>query len=965
MERAEGNESGHRQVQVGQSRSAAFDRLRRVKVGDEKEVDSVSNSEFGMRPSTGSGGTKSERKDESRGGRAGDGAAVEAADVAESGRVELTRKGRLMARIPLDPRLSRMLLEAEKEGCTPEMAVIAAALSIQDARERPAEKTKEADRMHALFDDPESDFITLLNIWHRYHAHWKQVKSNNQMKRFCREHFISFKRMREWRDVHSQIVSIMAEHKIGKLGSWEAGKPGGGRKEPGKLAFDRLMRDKGGKKEAGKQSGQAADRSSKFEGGKFAREISAEKYAALHKSVLSGFLSNIAQQKEKNFFRAARGRDVMIFPGSGLFDKARSWVVAAEVVETSRVFARTVAHIDSSWLEDIGRDLCKYTYLNPHWERNRGEVVALEQVTLFGLIIVPERKVSYGRINPEDASDIFIQSALISGDVRKPFAFMKHNQKLIDGIRDIENRFRRRDILVAEQELFSFYRERLPAICDIRKLSRYLKQKGNDRFLRMNRDDLILYDPDESAKAQFPDRLELAGQPFNCAYVFEPGQKDDGITVRIPAAIAPTVPPEAVDWLVPGIYPEKIEVLIKALPKAYRKKLVPVKDTVEIICREMQKTDSSLISTLGRFIYRRFGVDIPAAAWSAENLPDHLKMRISITAPDGKELRAGRDPSLLQQTTAGENISDEFEALRRKWEKDSLTSWDFGDLPEHISESGKTRNKWLAYPALEKDPKSDKAVNLRLFLQRDKARAAHRTGVLSLYSIQFAKDLKFLKRQLVLPANMSAPADYFGGRKQIEKRLYQHYVQTLFSQDIRSQQEFYDYAEKTWPTIISGGRDLLESVLPVLTAYHEARSRINRLQSGSRVNPKIQTFFRQLVDELVRLIPENFIELYDKQRLVHLERYARALLIRAQRAPLDFEKDQAKAAEVQKHMDGLNRLLKTLSSSASEEKRLALEAYFWMLEEYKVSVFAQELKTAMPVSAKRLRDKLGEIERMV
>jgi ATP-dependent helicase HrpA len=698
--------------------------------------------------------------------------------------------------------------------------------------------------------------------------------------------------------------------------------------------------------------------------GKLEDGIPDERYVALHKSVLSGFLSNIAQKKEKNFFRAARGREVMIFPGSGLFDKAKSWVVAAEVVETSRVFARTVANIDNGWLEDIGRDLCKFTYLNPHWEKNRGEVVVSEQVSLFGLIIVPERKVSYGKVNPEEASDIFIQSALINGDVKKPFAFMKHNQNLIDGIKDIENRFRRRDILISEPELFSFYKERLPAVYDIRKLANYLKKKGDDRYLRMDRDTLILYDPDEATIAQFPDQLEFAGHPFNCAYAFEPGKNHDGVTVKIPATIASSVPSEAIDWLVPGLYPGKIEGLIKGLPKAFRKKIVPVKESVEIICREMPKTEGSLISALGKFIYRRFGVDIPAAAWSDETLPDHLRMRISITAPDGQELRVGRDPSILHREVVGSAAPAEFEALRGKWEKSGLTAWDFGDLPDHISETGKIRAKWMAYPALEKDPKTANRVNLRLFQQRDKARAAHLAGVATLYSIHFAKDLKFLKRQLVLAPAQSSLADYFGGAKQFEKRLYRHFVQTLFSKDIRSQTEFYALADKTSPKLLSSARVLLESTLPVLRAYHEARSRIYEFQAGSRVNPKILAFSEELIDGLKRLVPENFVEIYDSDRYIHLGRYTRAIMIRAQRAPLDFEKDQARAAEVRKFADGLNRLLKTLSPSVSDEKRQAIEDYFWMLEEYKVSVFAQELKTAIPISAKRLKEKLGQIERI-
>ncbi len=936
--RAKGKEQragGHEQRTEGKERSLEFG-IRNSEVGKK-------HAEFGMRDSDG-------KKESEEQVAKGDGSNAAAA-VATSGGVELTAKGRIMARIPLDPRLSRMLIEAKKEGCLPEIAVIAAVLSIADPRERPAEKADEADRMQAVFVDQSSDFVTLLNIWHRYHAHWQKVKSNNQMKRFCREHFISFKRMREWRDVHSQISALLKEHNL-----WNS-------------AFDKLRRDKVGrrpstssgetKSEGGLRQAQAKQ-SGNSEGG-----ISTDRYAALHKSILSGFLSNIAQQKEKNFFRAARGREVMIFPGSGLFNKAKHWVVAAEVVETSRVFARTVANIDSGWLEDIGRDLCKYTYLNPHWEKNRGEVVASAQVSLFGLIIVAERKVSYGKVNPEGASDIFIQNALINAEVKKPFAFMTHNQTLIDGIRDVENRFRRRDILISEPELFSFYKERLPAIYDIRTLSKYLKKTGNDRFLRMDRDQLILNDPDEAALAQFPDRIEFAGHRFNCVYAFEPGQNNDGVTVKIPAPLASAVPSEAIDWLVPGLYPEKIEGLIKALPKSYRKRLVPVKDTVEIIGREMPKTEGSLISALGKFIYRRFNVDIPAAAWSDETLPEHLKLRISITAADGKELRVSRDPSILHREAVGSAGSVEFEALRRKWEKNGLTAWDFGDLPDHISETGKLRAKWIAYPALEKDPKTDKQVNLRLFLQRDKARAAHLAGVLTLYSIHFAKDLKFLKRQLKFPPAQSALTDYFGGARQFEKRLYQQFVQALFSKDIRSQTEFYAHAKKMGPQILTSGQELFRNALPVLTAYHEARSQILRFQTGSRVNPQIQALFTELLDGLGRLVPENFVELYNQERFPHLERYIKAIMIRAQRAPLDFEKDQAKAAEVRKFADGLERLLNALSPAVSDEKRQAIEDFFWMLEEYKVSVFAQELKTAVPVSAKRLRDKLGRIERMV
>ncbi|MEJ2166427.1 MAG: DUF3418 domain-containing protein [Desulfobacterales bacterium] len=841
--------------------------------------------------------------------------------------IKLTEKGRVMAGMPLDPRLSRMLLEAVKEGCVPEIAIITAALSIQDPRERPGEKTQEADRVHKTFDDPSSDFVTLLNIWHRDHTRFQEVGSSNQMKRYCREHYLSFKRLREWRDIHSQIAAVLAEQ-----GLW--------------------------KSEGGRRKAEIA-------GGKVENSIADAKYAAIHKSVLSGFLSNIAQKKEKNIFRAARGREVMIFPGSGLFDKAKSWIVAAEVVETSRVFARMVANIDSAWLEGLGKDLCKYTYIDPHWEKDRGEVTASEQVSLFGLIIVPERKVAYGRVNAAEACDIFIQSALVNGDVKKSYAFMRYNQELIDDVKDMENRLRRRDLLVGEAELFNFYRARLPEVYDMRTLAKLLKQKGNDQFLRMKREDLIHYEPSDSELAKFPDQLAIAGHTLECAYAFEPGAREDGVTVKIPSTLAASLPPETMEWLVPGLYPEKIEALIKGLPKTYRKKLVPVKDTVETICREMPPAESSLISSLSKFIYSRFGVDIPAAAWSDQTLPDYLKMRMSITAPDGREVRAGRDPAILSRAVAEPAVTVEFEALCRKWEKFDVQRWDFGDLPDFISETGKQGTALIGYPALEKDPAGDKRVKLRLFPQREKSLAVHPEGVETLYAIHFSKDLKFLKRQLKLPPGQDHLAGYFGGAAHFEKMLYRHLIRSIFRKNIREQTAFYAYAEAIGPEILSSGQDLLAATIPLLSAYHDARSRLHDLQRSLQNNSKAQALLAEAVEELVRLVPENFVELYDTDRFDHLVRYIRALITRIQRGLVDFEKDQAKANEIRDFVSGLNRLLKELTPNASTEKRRAVEDYFWMLEEYKVSVFAQVLKTAIPISAKRLTDKLKQIERMV
>ena len=839
-------------------------------------------------------------------------------------RVELSEKGRLMAKIPLDPRLSRMLLEANDQGCIDQIAVIAAALSIRDPRERPLEKAAEADQMHARFDDPFSDFTSLLNIWNRYHHVRQGKKSTGQLKRFCRQHFLSYNRMREWCDIHSQIRTILEEF----------GLPVAHRR--GRVPAENLNLEK-----------------------------THPLYQRIHKSILSGFLSNIAEKKEKNFFRATKSREVMVFPGSGLFDRAGKWIVAAEMVETSRLFARTVANIDSEWLEALGGDLCKRTYLNPRWERNRGEVVASEQVSLFGLIIIAQRPVSYGPINPDEASDIFIRSAIINGDLRKPFAFMTHNLRLVNEIKGIEDRLRRRDVLISEEALFAFYKETLGSIYTAPMLAKYIKKRGGDRFLRLKKQDLMNYDPDIDELSQYPLNTKIDGQAFAYTYHFRPGEDDDGVTIKVPASLASAISSETLDWLVPGHFKEKVEVLIKGLPKTYRKKLVPVNETVEIISRDMPRQKGSLFAALGEFILKRFGVDIPASAWPIETLPDHLKMRISVIAADGKELCSGRDVAVLSQQKIETRQTDAFESYRLKWEKTGITRWDFGDLPEFINSPKGVKTKWVAYPALDAADKNLKSVSLKLYRRQKKAVAAHRQGVAGLYKIHFAKDLKFLKRALKLPKELKAAADYFEGPANIEQRLMDRVFSDLFCKNIRSQDVFYDHADKISPIIISHGRELRDCCLPVLKAYHEVRQELGKLRLSNLDNHAVQNFYKDLVGELERLVPESFVNLYDMQRLVHLERYIQSMQIRAQRAIVDFEKDQAKQKEVKTFSARLDKLVKALSANASDEKRQALEEFFWMIEEYKVSVFAQELKTAVPVSRKRLEKKLSQIKRMI
>jgi len=854
----------------------------------------------------------------------------------------LAEKGRLMAQMPVDPRLSRMLIKADQEGCLNEVVVIASALSIQDPRERPVEKTQEADQMHALFRDPLSDFITLLNIWKKYHDVRQKEKSTNRMKKFCKKHYLSFKRIREWRDIHAQISAVLQGSRARDQGSGVGGQ-----------GFGIRGRGSGNK-------GQASGKANNSE-----QEFYSKQYEAIHKSILSGFLSNIAVKKEKNIFQAAKGKDVMIFPGSGLFNKAKTWIVAAEMVETSRLFARTVANIDSRWLEALGKNQCKYAYLKPHWERRRGEVVACEQVSLYGLIIVPERPISYGRINPGEASEIFIRSALVEGDIREPLPFMEHNRRLIDEISSMENRLRKRDILISDEDIFAFYHKKLEGIYDIRSLKQYLKKRGTDGFLRMKKDDLLRYFPDEEELSLFPDKITLGTHRFHCNYSFEPGSLDDGVTIKVPSALAATVSAESVEWLVPGLYSEKIAALIRSLPKDYRKQLVPVANTVDIIVNEMPEESTSLIAALSKFILRRFRVDIPPLIWSEAQLPDHLKMRISITGPKGEVISSGRDKTILSRNISGmadEDKIDEFECAKKEREIINITKWDFGDLPDTITLTGKHSTKWVVYPGLELENKS---IKLRLFRKRDKAIRSHEKGVAALFSIYFSKNLKFLKKSLILPKDKKKIANYFGGARIFEQRLYDSTINKLFSRNIRAEDEFYSYAGSIEPNILKKGQELINKILPVLEVYHETRLAICNLENAGKPGNNTAQFFNGLRNELSRLVPERFMDLYNNERLTHIARYIKAIGIRAQRASVNFEKDELKAKKLKIYINGLNEMLKKLSSFVSEEKKQAIEEYFWLIEEYKVSIFAQELKTAFPVSEKKLDKKLKEIERMV
>ncbi|SMC87487.1 ATP-dependent helicase HrpA [Desulfocicer vacuolatum DSM 3385] len=839
----------------------------------------------------------------------------------------LTRKGRVMAGIPVDPKLSRILIEAEERGCLEEASVIASALSIADLRQRPQDKTQQADQKHALFKDPASDFITLLNIWKACHGAEKRLKSRNGLRKFCKEHYLSFKRLREWKDIHGQIMSVLREHGIT------------------------------GKNKISLTTGTKGLKAKEF-------DIGGPLYIELHKSLLCGYLANIAHKKEKHIFQAAKGQKAMIFPGSGIFNKAGNWIVAAEFVETSQLFARTAANIDPDWLEELAGPLCTRTHASPHWEKKRGEVVATEQVSLFGLVIVPERRVSYGAINPEEAGDIFIRSALVEGEVPRRFPFMDHNQELMDGLSKLEEKIRKRDILASDDEIFFFYKERLEMpFYNLKTFARYLKKRREDTFLRMTLGDLQKNQPDEDHLASLPDSLEMGMTRFDLEYGFDPGAEHDGVTLKVPAMSAGSVKNASLEYLVPGLFKEKITALIKNLPKKYRVLLMPVSTKAQIIVKEMSHRDRPLFSELSQFINRRFGVNVPASAWSDKGLEDHLKMRISIRDEKDREIAASRDKGVLKNfSDTMFPREDAFEKVCAAYEKENIVSWTLGDLPVSVPVEAAEGYTYGVYPALTRE--GDR-VDLRLFKKQGAARASHREGVKKLYELVYESDINALKKDLKRTRKLKKYAVLVGGELSFDRALFNCVMRHLFLKEIRTRHDFESHAGDTIPQLYDIGQKLVSGVEQLCEAHDKTMETLKQIQLKNISRPQISQWVGRLESAVTALIPNGFLEIYTLERIPHLRRYVMAIGIRAQRGMVDFNRDQQKAAAVEKYTTRLNEMLNSLSVDSSREKADAIEEFFWMIEEYKVSQFAQELKTPVKISPKRLEERCRAISLMV
>ena len=827
----------------------------------------------------------------------------------------LTDVGRTMFQFPLDPRVSRMIIEAKKEECLTEIAVIAAALSIQDPRERPYDKIDQAAAAHAQFAHPESDFLTYLQIWNRYSDSLEKMESQGKWRKFCRDHFLSYRRMTEWRDIYHQILDITSGRNVAQK-----------HRKPAKIEIDQTVSDK------------------------------------IHRSILAGYLSNIAQKKEKNFYTAAKSREVMLYPGSGLFNRGGPWIVASEISLTSRVFARNAGNIKNEWLEALGKEHCRYTHWAAHWEKSRGQVVALEKVTLFGLTIIDQRTVAYDRINPEEAKQIFIREALVAGEVSRRLPFLEHNLSLWENTKTMEDKLRRHGIVVDEETIARLYDQRLPLISDIRTLQKLIKDRGSDDFLRFQQEDFVAEAPDPDKLMQYPDQIKIGNAALSCHYRFDPGRATDGVTVSVPLGLFAKAASENIEKHLPSLLQEKVLCMLKSLPKNVRQKLPPAVQIARIFSEQTVAEEDSLPMALSRFLLHEYSLTVPVDSWALNKLPPHLSVCYRVIDDHGIEVKSGRNVEELQKELADKIQRTSMDAYRRQWEKDAITSWDFGRLPESIELMGKHGLTGYAYPALQV---TEGVINLRLFADPREAAVSHIQGVAALYEIYFAAKLKQLKKNIVLGGDLKNQAVNLGNPRHLEQSIMNRVKKDLFYQPWRSLEEFTGHAHSVNTKILQDGQQVIAAITPVLNSFADTCELLLKLTQKNRINNPVLQFLKLTQAELHILVPVNFPELYTFERMNNLPRYLKALSIRAERGSLNLAATEAKLQDVAIYVKRLQEFRDGSTPTMSAEKKNKIDDLYWMIEEYKVSLFAQELKTPYPVSPKRLDQLIREIKNIL
>ncbi|WP_037471397.1 ATP-dependent RNA helicase HrpA [Shewanella waksmanii] len=816
------------------------------------------------------------------------------------GRLQLTPMGRQLASIPVDPRLARMVVQANEYGCLHEVLVIVAGLSIQDPRERPMDKKQASDESHKRFVDKNSDFLSWVNLWDHIKASQKQ-HSASQFRKMCKREFLAYLRVREWQDLYMQLKQAVHDLK------W-------------------------------KLNSEPAD------------------YELLHKSLLTGLLSHIGFKDKDNEYLGARNRHFFVFPGSPLARKGPKWIMAAELTETSRLFARCCAKIQPEWIEPMAQHLVKHNYFEPHFEAKQGSVVALENQVLYGLTIVNRRRVQYGPVNAVEAREIFIRSALADGELRTNEAFFVNNRKLVEDIEALEHKSRRRDILVDEQALVDFYEPRIPeGIYNAPKLLKWWKQAKRKQpdLLDFKRESLMQRGDEHISALDFPDNWHQGNLVLPISYHFEPGSEDDGVSVHLPVALLNQVDNQGFDWLVPGLREEKCVALIKSLPKTLRRNFVPAPDYAKACLQAMNDQSVPMLEAMCKQLLRMSGVRVQAEDFDVAQLTQHLKINFKVENDKGKLAAQSRDLDSLKDSLQGQVTQAIRKVAKSGIEQEDIIEWSFGELPKQY-EQRKGNFEVKAYPALVDNNTS---VSIKLFDDHNEADRVHRAGLQRLLLLNIPSPVKHLQQSLPNKAKLAMYFNPFGQINILIDDILSAAVQQLLDEkqlDVRNEQQFV--AAKDWvrQELNPTAAKIALKVEAILTLYQKVKKRLK-----GKISLDIAFAMSDIQTQLDNLVFKGFVEACGWQRLDDLSRYLKAIDTRLDKLPIDPNRDRL-------HMHSISNVQTLLDNQLAKIPRTAtvpdalLEAR-WMIEEYRVSCFAQVLGTAYPISEKRIINRINEV----
>ncbi len=858
---------------------------------------------------------------------------------------ELTPMGQELAKLPLDPRVGRMILEARELGALDEVLVIASALSVQDVRDRPMEAQQQADQAHVKFDDEKSEFAGYLKLWKWINdgkgGEGQHKLSNRQYEQLLRQNFVNIRRVREWRDIHSQLHTVVAEHKW-RLNTLPAN------------------------------------------------------YEQLHLSMLSGLLGNIGCKLETDGasgeYLGARGIKFYPHPGAHLVKKPGRWIVAAELVETTRLFGRGIAAIEPQWLEQVGGHLLKKQLLDPHWEKKAAEVTALERATLYGIVVYSGRRVNYGRVDLSGAREIFIRQALVDGQWETRLPFLDANQKLIAKVEDLEHKARRQDVLVDEELIYAFYDQQLPAdVCSGYSFENWYREeiKKNPKLLLLTREELMRHEAAGITTQSFPKTIRLGGVDCVCAYLHEPGDAKDGLTVTVPLFVLNQANEERCEWLVPGMLKDKIQALLKTLHQRPRSRLVPLPDAASKMAETLNAPEvfghGSLQDAALKLVRQATSLDLVRADIKADMLSAHFFMNFRVVDEHGRQLGHGRNLGALKaelgaqargafQALAGLKMASVAAAQPNLKENQTpasvnraqaaiktvatpaapagqrYTAWTFGELPEllEIQKGGQTL---IGYPALID---AGDAVTIEVFDEPDVAAARHRAGLRRLFSLQIRDALKYLEKNIpdlqkmavtFLQVGKNADGSGGGSLEELREQIIAVALDRAFLLEPLPSNEL-DFKRR-----VDEGRGrltLIANEVARLTATVLAEYAVTaRKIKDTRNAPDATTDAAQ---QLARLMPKRFLALTPWGPLQHFARYQKAITARLDKYRADPARDAARAAELRPLEQRYWRLVAERKGVTDER----LQEFRWLLEELRVSFFAQELRTPQPVSVKRL-----------